>query len=195
MCARRATPDGRGFFSYEQIGSASARLRPRGWMRFARLFVIPRASRVGFLSVTRHCDGRASPLPVISANGRGFCCLDISARAETLASRSSFPRRRESSALALCWSLFGLGFWSEGFRSPCGRATYFWHDGMPCASRLNRGRLPVRPCTDSRRASIHAHAPAGIFRLSLRCSAPRKARGYFVARPSLDYVVMDWAVR
>ena len=65
---------------------------------------------------------------------------------------------------------------------------------MPCASRLRRGSLDAHPC-----AFAHARAscarPFGLFRHSLRCSAPRKAPFVPRTRPSLDYATaLTWLV-
>jgi hypothetical protein len=102
---------------------------------------------------------------------------------------SSFPRRRESSASALSL-IFALS-WSceQGFRSPAvsdlllalpkGRQKA---RRLPCASRLSRSqRQRQHILCLRRRARIRVRAPAGIFRLSLRCSAPRRRHFFFVA--------------
>jgi hypothetical protein len=59
--------------------------------------------------------------------------------------------------------------------------------GIPCASRLSRGRLTVHPCTDQPTRAHPCARPCGLFRLILRCSAPRRRGFYSFDRPSLDY--------
>ncbi len=53
-----------------------------------------------------------------------------------------------------------------------------------CASRLSRGRLTVRPCTDSRRARVPARAPAG-FSASPCNARHRECRRALLRRPSI----------
>jgi len=89
----------------------------------------------------------------------------------------------------------------RAFDSPCGRAGYFWHCpkvtkrlgtgrggpirivriGLPCASRVRRGRLRARPCARSRRARI-VRAPLRAISAA-PCDARHRERRRFVHEP------------